>query len=110
MKTNIECFNTDKINRLRENLTEVRYTEDVLLYKALANESRVQVLHLLKLESCCVCDLSQVMGSPVPTISQYLRTLKKAKLVKSTKRGKFIIYSLTPKAQNLNILKDVGSA
>ena len=103
MSNGIECFNKEKIDKLKESLTS--YEDDAKVYKALANEGRLKVLHLLAQENCCVCDLSQAMDSPVPTISQYLRILKHAKLVQSTKEGKFIIYALTPQAQQLGIFK-----
>ena len=97
----IECFNCEKVSRLRKGLSKVSFSKESILLKALSNEKRLEVLHILNIEDCCVCDLSHIMECPVPTVSQYLRILKNAELVSSEKNGKFIIYSLTNKAQEI---------
>ncbi|MCP5537710.1 MAG: winged helix-turn-helix transcriptional regulator [Akkermansiaceae bacterium] len=99
-----KCLNTSKVDRLKKELAENAFVDIAVIYKALSHPSRLQVLYLLSLEPCCVCDLSHVMGIPVPTASQYLRILRKAGLVDFKKDGKFIIYSLTLTAQNLGDL------
>ncbi|WP_420792900.1 ArsR/SmtB family transcription factor [Lentisphaera marina] len=104
MINSIECFNEKKILRLKQEISKVSYADEATLFHALSNARRLKVLHILKLEPCCVCDLSQIMDCPVPTVSQYLRILKKAELLDSRKEGKFIIYSLSTKAQKLQLL------
>ncbi|MCP5537106.1 MAG: winged helix-turn-helix transcriptional regulator [Akkermansiaceae bacterium] len=102
-----KCLNTSKVSRLKKELAENTFIDMAVIYKALSHPCRLQVMHLLSLEPCCVCDLSHVMGIPIPTASQYLRILRKAGLVEFKKDGKFIIYSLTLTARNL---RDLGDA
>lgn len=103
-----KCLNTSKVDRLKKKMAESAFVDIARIYKALSHPCRLQVLHLLRLEPCCVCDLSHVMGIPVPTASQYLRILRKAGLVEFKKDGKFIIYSLTLTARNLGDLGHVN--
>jgi len=102
-----KCMNMSKLARLKKGLKADAFAEIAKIYKALSHPSRLQVLSLLDLEPCCVCDLSHVMGIPVPTASQYLRILREAGLVEFEKDGKFIIYSLTSTARSLGDLREV---
>jgi DNA-binding transcriptional ArsR family regulator len=104
-----KCLNTSKLARLKKGLEADAFVDIAKIYKALSHPSRLQVLYLLGLEPCCVCDLSHVMGIPVPTASQYLRILRKAGLVEFEKDGKFIIYSLTLTARSLGDLGKVNA-
>ena len=77
----------------------------VTLFKALADPTRVQVLHVLKAasEPVCVCDLTAAFDLGQPTVSHHLAKLKAAGLVDSTKHGVWAYYrladDLSPAAQ-----------
>lgn len=59
------------------------------------NEVRLKILFLLNQESkMCPCDLSDILGMTVPAISQHLRKLKDAGLVRTNKVGQTIFYSI----------------
>ncbi|MFT7157097.1 MAG: DNA-binding transcriptional ArsR family regulator [Parvicella sp.] len=59
------------------------------------NEVRLKILFLLNQESkMCPCDLSDILGMTVPAISQHLRKLKDARLVRTNKVGQTIFYSI----------------
>lgn len=64
------------------------------LFKALADESRVKILHLLSQRELCVCDLAFLLETSLPAISHHLRLLKALRLVKSRKDGKMVFYGL----------------
>src|SRR6478609_2146170 len=66
------------------------------VYKALADPTRVQMLHLLKAatEPICVCDFTAAFDLGQPTVSHHLAKLKQAGLVDSFKRGVWAFYRL----------------
>ena len=66
------------------------------LFRALADPTRVQMLHLLKqaAEPICVCDFTAAFDVGQPTISHHLAKLREAGLVSSFKRGVWSFYLL----------------
>lgn len=91
----VVCFNEKKIARLKAGLPRQDRLEGYAMqYKAVGHTSRLSILHVLAEEECCVCDLSSILGLPVSTVSQHLRTLKSAGLVRSRQQGKLVFYSL----------------
>ena len=62
--------------------------------KALANPFRLRVLNLLAQGDYSVEQIANNINISVANASQHLQVLKKVKLVKTTKNGHFIIYSL----------------
>jgi ArsR family transcriptional regulator len=66
------------------------------IYKALADPTRVQMLHMLKAapEPICVCDFTAAFDLGQPTVSHHLGRLKAAGLVQSSKQGLWAFYSL----------------
>jgi len=66
------------------------------------NEVRFKILFLLNKErELCVCDLSDILGMNVSAISQHLRKLKDAGIIKNRKEAQTIFYSLKPEAMSL---------
>jgi ArsR family transcriptional regulator, arsenate/arsenite/antimonite-responsive transcriptional repressor len=66
------------------------------LFRALADPTRVQMLHVLKraTEPICVCDFTAAFDLGQPTVSHHLAKLKDAGLVTSFKRGVWSFYQL----------------
>src|SRR5580698_10062370 len=66
------------------------------LYKALADETRVQMLHMLKVasEPICVCDFTAAFDLGQPTVSHHLSKLRSAGFIRSFKRGVWTFYFL----------------
>jgi ArsR family transcriptional regulator, arsenate/arsenite/antimonite-responsive transcriptional repressor len=66
------------------------------VFRALADPTRVQMLHLLKAasEPRCVCDFTAAFDLGQPTVSHHLARLKEAGLVTSFKRGVWSFYAL----------------
>jgi ArsR family transcriptional regulator len=66
------------------------------LFRALADPTRLQMLHLLKAatQPICVCDFTAAFDLGQPTVSHHLAKLKEAGLVTSLKRGVWSFYSL----------------
>jgi DNA-binding transcriptional ArsR family regulator len=68
------------------------------LFSALSAESRVRIVQLLSKDTLCVGALSRRTGISAGAVSQHLRILRSAGLVRSERRGYFIHYRLAPGA------------
>jgi ArsR family transcriptional regulator len=65
------------------------------LCKAMANEHRQAILHIICDEERCVSDLAAEIGISVHNVSQHLRVLKERRLVTSRKEGQSVYYRVT---------------
>ena len=74
------------------------------LFKALNDETRRQIIELLKDEDLNAGEISNHFNISKPSISHHLDILKRADLISSEKKGQFIQYSL-----NTSILEDLLS-
>ena len=64
-------------------------------FKLLADPTRARVLYaLLEAGELCVCDIAATVDSPQPSISQGLRLLRAAGIVKVRRAGRMSYYSL----------------
>jgi ArsR family transcriptional regulator, lead/cadmium/zinc/bismuth-responsive transcriptional repressor len=60
------------------------------------NEVRLKILFLLHEETrLCVCDLSDILGMSISSVSQHLRKLKDRNLIETERQAQTIFYSLT---------------
>lgn len=64
------------------------------LFKVFGDTTRIRILYTLFKSEMCVCDIAEILSMTQSAISHQLRVLKQAKLVKSRREGKQIIYSL----------------
>lgn len=87
----------DQIKSCRQKILE-REESLFSVSKVLAlagNSTRLKMLYLLSIETeLCPCDLSDILQMTVPAISQHLRKLRDANMVKSRKVGQTVFYSL----------------
>lgn len=65
--------------------------------KALADDKRVRVLVALGNGELCVCQITELFGLAVSTVSKHLSILYQAGLVESRKEGRWIYYRLPGK-------------
>jgi len=72
------------------------------LFKALNDETRRQIVELLKEKDMNAGEIAERFNISKPSISHHLDILKRADLVTSEKKGQFIVYSL-----NTTILEDL---
>lgn len=66
------------------------------IFRAFSDETRLRILHLLKLEEMCVGDLVAILDLPQPTVSRHLSYLRNAELVETRKEGLWRFYRLAP--------------
>lgn len=64
------------------------------LLKAVGEPFRVRLMLALADQEACVCHLERTLGKRQAYISQHLAHLKRAGLISSTRRGKFVFYTL----------------
>lgn len=64
------------------------------LYKVMGDPTRLRLLLSLEKADFCASDLADLCGMSRSAVSHQLKALKAAKLVKSTRDGKSMIYSL----------------
>ena len=64
------------------------------ILKALAHPSRLIMVDELARGERCVCELQELVGADMSTVSKHLTVLKRAGLVESEKRGLRVFYCL----------------
>lgn len=65
------------------------------VFKALADESRLRILHLiLKSGELCVCDIESTTGFTQTKVSRHLSYLKNAGLLDSRQQGLWMLYKI----------------
>jgi len=72
-------------------------TDLVRLLKALADPTRVRIVHLLRgRDELCVCELVDALDIPQYSVSRHLGVLKAAGIVTDWRQGKWMHYALAP--------------
>src|SRR4030065_685617 len=69
--------------------------ESAELFKLLSVDKRIEIIELLKKEPMSVNALADALGITQSAVSQHLRVLKSAGLVKDERHGYWIYYSLS---------------
>lgn len=62
--------------------------------KAMAHPSRLFMLEELEKGERCVCELTEMIGADISTVSKHLSVLKQAGIVSDDKRGNQVFYRL----------------
>ena len=85
----------DRLEDAREGSpTEEMVYDLVELFKVFGDVTRVKIIYALLESEMCVCDIASLLDMTQSAISHQLRVLKKARLVKLSKEGKTVFYSL----------------
>jgi len=66
----------------------------VAVIKALAHPSRLVIAEALQSGELCVCDLRDLVGSDISTVSKHLTVMREAGLLEMEKRGLNVYYRL----------------
>lgn len=64
------------------------------MFRALGDDTRLQILVLLGKREFCVCELVELFGLSQSAISEHLRRLKDAGLAVDERRGMWVFYRL----------------
>jgi ArsR family transcriptional regulator len=81
------------VPRLRDRLNANRSSR---LLGALADPERLRIIQCLESGPRAVGEVCRALGSPLANVSHHLQNLRHAGLVRAQRRGRNVIYSLTP--------------
>lgn len=81
-------------NMKMTNRQKARFEARAAVLKALAHPTRLFMVEELARKTHCVCELTDMVGLDVSTVSKHLSLLKNAGLVQDEKKGKQVYYRL----------------
>lgn len=91
----VVCVHEDIVRKVKQRvLDQEKILKLAGIFKALGEPTRLKILHCLKEEEMCVCDISEVLEMSQSAISHQLRVLRDLRIVKYRKEGKNVFYSL----------------
>lgn len=89
------CQTATDDNQTMNARTLAQYQARAKIIKALAHPARLLIVdELSKHGERCVCELTEMIGSDMSTVSRHLAMLKGAGLVEDEKRGQMVFYRL----------------
>ena len=75
--------------------SRVKYEARAAIVKALAHPARLMIVdELTERNQRCVCELTELVGSDLSTVSRHLSVLRNAGIVQSEKQGTTVYYRL----------------
>lgn len=74
--------------------THEKYVIRAKIIKALAHPTRLFIVDQISKHEKCVCELTDMIGADISTVSKHLSVLKEAGLVSDEKRGLLVYYRL----------------
>jgi DNA-binding transcriptional ArsR family regulator len=101
----IEPVNMDKHGAMAGEAKRVRRALALMLdeqthqdlaetFRALSDSTRAKIVYSLLWQDLCTTDLALILGISESAVSQHLRILRELRLVRGTRRGKMVFYSL----------------
>ena len=78
--------------------THSRTERSIELFHALSDETRLEIIELLRGGERCVCELTDTLDAAQSRLSFHLRVLKDAGVVRDRKDGRWVHYELEPEA------------
>lgn len=75
-----------------------RRAQAVTMFHALSDETRLEILDLLRDGERCVCELQDALDAAQSRLSFHLRVLRDAGLVRDRKEGRWSYYAFVPEA------------
>jgi len=66
----------------------------VEVLKALADETRIRIFHLLHKETLCVCELEEILKISQSNASRHITKLKNVRLITGEKQAQWVYYQV----------------
>ena len=88
-------------------LSTIEIEKAATILKLLGDKTRLTMLKMLDTNDYCVCEFVGIFKVSQPAISQHVRKLKDAGLVRETRRGQWIIYSLNKESEVLSFVQSL---
>ncbi len=70
--------------------------ETARLFHALSDETRLEIIVLLRSGERCVCELTDALDAAQSRLSFHLKVLKDAEVVTDRREGRWVYYALSP--------------
>ncbi len=74
--------------------THARFEARARIIKAMAHPSRLFIVDQLSHGQRCVCELTELVGADISTVSKHLSILKNVGIVSDEKKGNQVFYTL----------------
>ena len=85
----------DVVKRVLDKQPADEYLYDLAeLFKVFGDATRAKIISCLEIKDLYVSEICEILGMSLSAVSHQLRVLRNAKLVKGTKEGKEVKYSL----------------
>ena len=73
--------------------------DEAEVLRALGHPLRLKIMRRLAQQpETCACDFAELFGVRQPTVSQHLKVLRDARLVRTRRQGNQICYSIAPES------------
>jgi ArsR family transcriptional regulator, arsenate/arsenite/antimonite-responsive transcriptional repressor len=86
-------------------MVEIEKAAQIL--KLLGDKNRLTMMKMLQENEYCVCEFVAIFKISQPAISQHLRKLKDAGLVKESRRGQWIYYSINKDSDDYDLVQSI---
>lgn len=71
-----------------------KYSDYVFMFKALADETRLKIMDMLKSGELCACKILEAFDITQPTLSYHMKILADCNLVNAKRDGAWMRYTL----------------
>lgn len=68
------------------------------MFKALGDETRLEIVTMLIGRELCICDILESIDKSQPVLSHHMKILRLAAIVTDRREGKWVYYQLNPGA------------
>ena len=73
----------------------------IKIFKALSDKNRLRILLMLTKKQLCVCEIQDILGVTVSTVSKHLSILRDIGFIVDEKEGKWVNYSLNTASKDI---------
>ncbi|MRH43557.1 metalloregulator ArsR/SmtB family transcription factor [Aquibacillus halophilus] len=78
-----------------------------IVLKLLGDKTRLSIVSLLMHDECCVCELVEILEMSQPSISQHVKKLKAAEIVKERRQGQWIFCRVNTESEIFSLVKSI---
>jgi ArsR family transcriptional regulator, arsenate/arsenite/antimonite-responsive transcriptional repressor len=86
---------------------KIEMDKAALILKLLGDKTRLTMVKILENHDCCVCEFVEIFKMSQPAISQHVRKLRDAGLVREERKGQWVFYSLKKESDYYPMVQDI---
>lgn len=76
-------------------------------FKALGDETRLQIIGLLMMQDMCLCEITSALDAASSTINHHLKLLERGQVISSRREGRFTVYHLNDSKMIKTLVNEV---